>query len=95
MAQDVKSTSLLPRALASGTEQFLSVTEGTRVFVMRLAREKPLGMAGGIIVVLMGLAALLADFIAPYPYAETTTLTRSPNQRQHTCSALITLAATS
>ena len=71
MAQDVKSTALLPRALASGTEQFLSVTEGTRVFVMRLAREKPLGMAGGIIVVLMGLAALLADFIAPYPYAET------------------------
>ena len=38
---------------------------------MRLAREKPLGMAGGIIVVLMGLAALLADFVAPYPYAET------------------------
>ncbi|MCK5181858.1 MAG: ABC transporter permease [Dehalococcoidia bacterium] len=37
---------------------------------MRLVREKPLGTAGGIIVLVMVLAAVFADLIAPYPYTE-------------------------
>ena len=39
-------------------------------FLIRLVREKPLGTAGGIIVLVMVLAAVFADLIAPYPYTE-------------------------
>lgn len=39
-------------------------------FLIRLVREKPLGTAGGIIVLVMLLAAVFADLIAPYPYTE-------------------------
>ena len=39
-------------------------------FLVRLVREKPLGTAGGIIVLLMLLTAILADVIAPFPYQE-------------------------
>jgi len=39
-------------------------------FLIRLIREKPLGTVGGVIVLLMLLTAIFADFLAPYPYAE-------------------------
>ncbi len=39
-------------------------------FLKRLVREKPLGFAGGIILLLMLLTGLFADFLAPYPYDE-------------------------
>ncbi|MFC1985249.1 ABC transporter permease [Chloroflexota bacterium] len=37
---------------------------------IRLWREKPLGIIGGIIVLAMFLTGIFADFLAPYPYAE-------------------------
>ena len=39
-------------------------------FLLRLVREKPLGTAGGIIVLIMVLTAVFADVIAPFPYEE-------------------------
>jgi peptide/nickel transport system permease protein len=39
-------------------------------FLVRLVKEKPLGTAGGIIVLLMLLAAIFAHVIAPFPYQE-------------------------
>ena len=39
-------------------------------FAVRLVREKPLGVTGAIIVLLMLFAAIFADLLAPYPYAE-------------------------
>jgi len=39
-------------------------------FLLRLVKEKPLGTAGGIIVLLMLLTAIFADVIAPFPYEE-------------------------
>ena len=39
-------------------------------FFVRLVKEKPLGMASGIIIFLLILVALLGDQIAPYPYRE-------------------------
>ena len=39
-------------------------------FVVRLFREKPLAATGLVIVVVMLVTALLADFIAPYDYRE-------------------------
>jgi len=38
--------------------------------VIRLVKEKPLGTVGGVIVLLMFLAGILADVISPYPMAE-------------------------
>ncbi|NIO03577.1 MAG: ABC transporter permease subunit [Proteobacteria bacterium] len=34
--------------------------------VSRFARQKPLGTSGAVLILLMGLVAILADFIAPY-----------------------------
>ena len=39
-------------------------------FFVRLAREKPLGTACGIIILLMIFVATFADVLAPYPYYE-------------------------
>ena len=39
-------------------------------FFIRLVREKPLGTASGIIILLLILVAIFADFLMPYPYAE-------------------------
>ena len=39
-------------------------------FVVRLVKEKPLGTVGAIIVLLMLLTAIFANFIAPYHYAD-------------------------
>ena len=39
-------------------------------FFIRLVKEKPLGTAGGIIILLLILVAIFADFLAPYPYYE-------------------------
>ena len=39
-------------------------------FFIRLWREKPLGTAGGIIVLILILVAIFADVLAPYPYDE-------------------------
>jgi peptide/nickel transport system permease protein len=38
---------------------------------IRLVKEKPLGTVGGVIVLILFLTGILADVIAPYPYAET------------------------
>ncbi len=38
--------------------------------VIRLVKEKPLGTAGAVIVVVMLLAGILANFIAPYDYTD-------------------------
>ena len=43
---------------------------GLADFFIRLWREKPLGTAGGIIVLLLILVAIFADVLAPYPYDE-------------------------
>ncbi len=39
-------------------------------FFIRLVKEKPLGTLGGVIVLMMLIAAITADWIAPYPYQE-------------------------
>ena len=39
-------------------------------FFIRLWREKPLGMASGIIIVILLLVAIFADVLAPYSYKE-------------------------
>lgn len=39
-------------------------------FLKRLVREKPLGAVGGVIVLVMLLAGILADVVAPYGYKE-------------------------
>jgi len=39
--------------------------------LIRLVREKPLGTVGGVIVLVLFLTGIFANFIAPYPYAET------------------------
>ena len=39
-------------------------------FFIRLVRDKPLGTACGIIVLILMLVAIFADFLMPYPYAE-------------------------
>lgn len=50
----------------------------------RLLREKPLGMLGGIIVLVMLLMAILAPWLAPYPYDETHfDVTLHPPSRQY------------
>ncbi|MDE0025499.1 MAG: ABC transporter permease [Spirochaetaceae bacterium] len=43
---------------------------GRTRFLTRLVKEKPLGTASGIIVLILILVAVFADVIAPYPYAE-------------------------
>ena len=40
-------------------------------FFGRLVREKPLGTACGIIILILIFVAIFADFLMPYPYAET------------------------
>ena len=45
-------------------------------FFIRLVKEKPLGTACGIIVLLLILVAIFADFLAPYPYDEVNILDR-------------------
>ena len=40
------------------------------VFMIRLVKEKPLGMVGGAITLLLLLAGIFADFLAPYSYWE-------------------------
>ena len=42
-----------------------------RGFLTRLVREKPLGTVGGIIVLILFLSGIFADFLAPYGYKET------------------------
>ncbi|TLM97956.1 ABC transporter permease, partial [bacterium] len=37
-------------------------------FIVRLVKEKPLGTAGGIVVLLMFLTAVFANVLSPYPY---------------------------
>ena len=39
-------------------------------FFIRLLKEKPLGIAGGIIIVLLILVSIFADVLAPYRYTE-------------------------
>ena len=43
---------------------------GAAYFFVRLAKEKPLGAASGIIVLILILVAIFADVLAPYPYDE-------------------------
>ena len=39
-------------------------------FFSRLWREKPLGMIGGMVILMLIVVAIFADVLAPYPYAE-------------------------
>ena len=39
-------------------------------FFIRLVREKPLGTASGIIILILIFVAIFADVLAPYPYDE-------------------------
>jgi peptide/nickel transport system permease protein len=51
---------------------------------VQMARRKPLGTLGGAIVLVMLLAAVLADVVAPYGYAQTSLLERFvPASREH------------
>ena len=43
---------------------------GLADFFIRLVREKPLGTASGIIILLLIFVAIFADALAPYPYLE-------------------------
>ena len=43
---------------------------GAAHFLVRLATEKPLGAASGIIVLILILVAIFADIVAPYPHDE-------------------------
>ena len=43
---------------------------GLADFLSRLVKEKPLGTACGIIILILILVAIFADFLMPYPYAE-------------------------
>ena len=43
---------------------------GLADFLSRLVREKPLGTVSGIIILILILVAIFADFLMPYPYAE-------------------------
>ena len=43
---------------------------GAAYFFVRLAKEKPLGTASGIIVLILILVAIFADVLAPYPHDE-------------------------
>ena len=43
---------------------------GAAYFFVRLAKEKPLGTASGIIVLILILVAIFADALAPYPHDE-------------------------
>ena len=43
---------------------------GAAYFLVRLAKEKPLGTASGIIVLILILVAIFADALAPYPHDE-------------------------
>jgi len=43
---------------------------GLADFFLRLVREKPLGTIGGVIVLLMLLITIFADWLAPYGYSE-------------------------
>lgn len=53
-------------------------------FISRLVREKPLGLVGGIIVVLMLLTGLLANVIAPYGINQVKAVDRlKPPSAQH------------
>ena len=39
-------------------------------FFIRLVKEKPLGTAGGIVILILSFVAIFADVLAPYPYWE-------------------------
>jgi peptide/nickel transport system permease protein len=39
--------------------------------ISRLVKEKPLGVVGGVIVIVLLLTGIFADVLAPFPYAET------------------------
>lgn len=55
----------------AGENFLLSHARGWLEVSLRFARERPLGAAGAVIIVIMIAAALLADFIAPYDPLET------------------------
>ena len=48
----------------------MAQSSGRTRFLTRLVKEKPLGTASGIAIVIVILVAVLADVIAPYPYGE-------------------------
>ena len=43
---------------------------GPADFFVRLVREKPLGVVGGVVVLLLIVAAVFADVLSPYPFDE-------------------------
>ena len=60
----------MEQKLAAGREARQKSRHPLRVFVGRLFREKPLGAIGGVFVLIMFLAGIFAELIAPYGYAD-------------------------
>jgi len=60
VADEVTTTAVQSRRARTGIMDFLA----------RLVREKPLGLIGGVIVLIMLLVAIFANVIAPYGYNE-------------------------
>jgi len=52
-------------------------------FLIRLVREKPLGMVGGIITLLLLFAGIFADFLAPFGYNQLTGEYLAPPSAQY------------
>jgi len=57
----------VPKATQGETKRHSALVN----FLIRLVKEKPLGMVGGIITLLLLLTGIFADFIAPYGMNET------------------------
>ena len=60
------STNMLPRQEGAEHKRRSLLTD----LLIRLVREKPLGAAGGVIVLILLVVGIFANFLAPYPYTE-------------------------
>ena len=55
---------------SSGAGHVTKRNRGPADFFVRLVREKPLGVVGGVIVLLLIVVAVFADVLSPYPFNE-------------------------
>ena len=56
----------VPATIAVKKKRFSFFTE----FVIRLVKEKPFGLIGGIIVLVLLITGITADYLAPYGFNE-------------------------